>query len=519
MKFSNRCFSLYNLSGNLLSSVVRLTDDHKIDGIDHKAGNKWLFEYNCLKFYREDVLYILFNNRIEHDNVSIFIGKSLDGDNPSSYILVENQEKKDYLAEVRTSVDSVKALMTQMNDTLGVGVRSGKRHGSVRKIVFLVHNIATWDSLSDVYQHLMEAPDFDAVVITINRRFPGEDKFGHEPETHLALLNKGIPHIRFGGPDHDENLRLLKFISPDGIFRQSPWDYDIPPEFHVNKLDFSNLFYIPYFGYNIVERFTPDPNERDFQADQDLHRACRLVFCESDITREIMTEKNCRGGDHFVATGHPKLEKLLGCKNNPKWPFPKLEEKNKARIIWAPHHSIKNDWLSFGIFPSVYNDMLAWVKSDQDIEIVLKPHPALFALLTGTGLMTGEQLKIFLDEWNGQENATIVEDSDYGSLMLASDIMLTDGISFLSEYMLFPEKPLIFMENPDHAPFNKVGKIIESACYIVRNVEETRHLLGEITKDGQDCKKSEREKVKDILLPFETGAAERIVDRLRACFE
>ncbi|MCH4090568.1 hypothetical protein [Acetobacter sp.] len=379
--------------------------------------------------------------------------------------------------------------------------------------------MATWDSLADVYNHLIFSEDFEVVVASIRHRFPGEAGFSHETETHEELSRKGVDHIRFSGDNCDENIKLLKCIAPDGVFRQSPWDCDIPPEFSVENMVFTNLFYVPYFGFNIVESFTKNPDERDYQADQDFHRACSLVFCESEITRNLMAQKSRRGGDHFVATGHPKLERLLGYKQNPEWP---IAERNiyskKLRIIWAPHHSVDGGWLSFGVFPEIYKGMLEWVKNDQNVEMVLKPHPALFSKLVAGSQLTLKEVNDFREEWEGQPNATIVEHGEYGPLLAASDIMLTDGISFLAEYMLFFEKPLVFMENPQHSPFNEVGRIIEKACYVTHGVEETRKCVAEVMRGDGDYKFNQRKATKDVLLPFEFGAAERIVTNLRKFF-
>lgn len=388
------------------------------------------------------------------------------------------------------------------------------------KVVFLVHNIATWDSLASVYERMCKDDQIKVMIVTIPRRFPGETQFGHEEENHNFFEIRKIPHLRFSRPNAYENLQILKYINPNAIFRQSPWETDIPEIYSTASLSFTNIFYVPYYGFNLVDNFTANPNERDFQADSHFHHNCAQIFCESEITKRMMSKKNIRGGDNFIVTGHPKLEKLLDSSNKPKWPIINVYTKRKKRIIWAPHHSFTGSgWLSFGLFKEVYMDMLALAKSKDDIEIVLKPHPALFSNIVKHDLVTRQALDEFLKEWNSLPHTTIVEGGDYGPLMAASDIMLTDGISFLAEYLMFWEKPLIFLRNPSHSPFNEIGKLVEKATYIVENIQEIQILLEKLDQNDYDNKHREiRKKVAEQLMPFRKGAAQRIVKSVKSYF-
>lgn len=517
MKLSNRCFAFFRSTGDLIAQTVWLHDDHSIAGISSQNERRWEYKNSKLIFLNESGKETTeFHTTINNNDQIIFLGKYCNNDEKIWHILIE---KPRFYPKNDSSLKETHLFLQKINDTLDLGVRNIRRIGQTRKILFLVHNMATWDSLEDVYNYLTEAEDFEVIVASIARRFPGEYWFGHEEETHKELTEKGIKHIRFNGGSENENINLLKCIAPDGIFRQSPWDQDIPPEFSTSNLKFTNLFYIPYYGFNIVQNFSEDPDERDLHADQDFHRICGLIFCETALTRDMMARKSSHDGNRFVATGHPKLEKLLACNQIPDWPIPeKNGAKKKLRIIWAPHHSIAKGWLSFGLFLNVYEDMLNWLRTDQNIEIVLKPHPALFSKVVGEGHLNQKQLNNFLTEWENQPNGAIVHGGNYGPLLAASDIMLTDGISFLAEYMMFFEKPLIFMENCHHAPFNEIGLMIKDACYITHNVEETRQCVRNISHEGKDVKKQDRKSMKGILFPFKKGAAERIVSELRSFF-
>src|SRR5690606_19422669 len=138
------------------------------------------------------------------------------------------------------------------------------------------------------------------------------------------------------------------------------------------------------------------------------------------------------------------------------WPIP--ERNGRAyRVIWAPHHSVGNDWLAFGVFHQMYKDMLHWAETVPNIHFVLKPHPGLFPLVVDMGLVSRTQLDTFMAHWQALPNCAIV-DGQYGELFAASDAMLTDGMSFLTEYQLF-DKPLVFIDSRRHVPLNALGQM------------------------------------------------------------
>ncbi|GBR04555.1 hypothetical protein [Acetobacter oeni] len=399
-----------------------------------------------------------------------------------------------------------------MEGTLNVVSSRSSRSRRPAKVMFLVHNMATWDSIADVHNEMAGHPDFEVIVASIPRRFPGERHFSHEDETHAALDAAGIAHIRFHAGSND----ILKAIGPDAIFRQSPWDYDIPDEFSTQALSFSNLIYIPYYGFNLLEHFTSDRNAPDSYSDLEFHRACTRIYCESDLTREMMSRRSRRGSDNMVATGHPKLERLRDCVNTPSWPVRcAAASRRPARLIWAPHHSINGDgWLGFGTFRQTYRAMLEWAREDSDIEMVLRPHPALFTNLIGSGMMTESELDAFRSDWAALPNTAESDNGDYGELFSASDLMITEGISFLAEYLMFPEKPIIFLDSGHHAPFNQIGKMVADAAYVVSNVPDALKVTIDYLVRGDDPKKGAREAAFGQLIPASPGASRRIVQNL-----
>lgn len=542
MDCCNKVFSLFRIDGVILSENIFLKEDYIVQGAESLQVEKWKIDNYQLVFQNLNAqIKIVFSTSMKLNEQLIYFGNSDSQPEGTSYCLLEKKINEtvrfqDFLTQLedrlgehsQNSLNQLGYRLEQQfhglhSDVFSVSrqVARIEKNSHNIKVLFLIHNVASWDSLVTIYEVMNKDNQFEVIIATIPRCFPGENEFGHEEENHNFFERKHIPHIRFQNPDYENNLQILRYINPHAIFRQSPWDPDIPGEYSTRSLFFTNLFYVPYYGFNLVKQGTSDPNERDFQSDSDFHRSCAQIFCESALVKNIMCRKSASGGDNFVITGHPKLEKLLESANNPEWPIIQDSSSQVTRIIWAPHHSFTGSgWLSFGLFKEVYQDMLAWVKSDPSIEVVLKPHPALFSSLIGNHCISQQELDSFMKEWSGLPNTKIVEGGDYGSLMAASDLMLTDGISFLAEYLIFWEKPLLFLRNKNHSPFNEMGELVETATYIVETVHEVQVLVKDLFQEDYDLVKRQiRKQAFQQLMPFKAGAAERIVESIKSFFD
>jgi len=360
-----------------------------------------------------------------------------------------------------------------------------QRPGRNIKVVFLVHNIGAWDSIADVLAAMQQADDFIPIVASINRKFPGDETFGMEPLTHARLDEMGIPHIRLGMENSFEALDILKTIAPDIIFRQSQWDQDFPPALRTAELRFTRLCYVSYEILSMVE--TPHSGMVP-GTDTIFHRSCWLIFCavESVVTRFSTTA--VRQSSNVICTGHPKVERLIRKGERPYWPIvhPDKNEthqkKGTTKILWSAHHSIGNDWIRFGLFPTIYRDMLAWAESSPDVEIVFSPHPGCLKATVSRGYLSQQELDDFLGKWNALPNTAVLREGDYAQVMAASDCLICDGLSFLMEYQLF-NKPVIFLERKDHVAFTDDGQRIIEGTHRVSTLDEAKALAARF-KDG-----------------------------------
>ena len=381
------------------------------------------------------------------------------------------------------------------------------------RCIFLVHHVEALDALVDIYSEMRRAPDFEPIVLSIPRRFPGAGVFGGEEVVHGGLQALGIDHVRFHLQGDDSCGDVLRLLRPDIVFRQSPWDNDIQPGFSAERLRYTRLCYVPY-ALPIIERYMvrAELEQAATQGSRSFLASCWRIFCETTDSKALF---DAGGSDPSgtVVTGSPKFDRLLrACGSQPQWPLATATEPRPYRLIWAPHHSIGPDWLAFGVFVGLAAQMVNWLVTDPSVQIVLKPHPALFDQLERVG--AGELATTFLSCWNQLPNAAIAEGGDYGPLFAGSDAMITDGISFLVEYQL-SGKPLIFVDSERHVPFNATGQRVVEGCYTVSSFEGLKSVVDSLRQGASDFLAPKRQEIVADYLRSDGGSAARILDELR----
>ena len=369
--------------------------------------------------------------------------------------------------------------------------------------LFLVHNIESWDSISSIYKLMLFYKQFHVIVASINRRYPGSQIFKDEDYVHSILAQLGIPHLRLNNNSF-EDLDIIKSLAPNIIFRQSQWDYDIPPAFSTDNLRFAKLCLVPYEIMNFVKLGYNHLSSH-------YHSSCWKLFVANEQTKIEQEQHGKLNGLNVFVTGHPKVKALKNAE--PKWPIVSNSNDKKFRILWASHHSIDKNWSNFSVFLGIYNDMLNWAKEDSSIEFVFSPHPALVTVLEA---ITDETLKHSLEEffieWNKLSNTYFYREGPYASLFQASNILIMDGISWLLEYQLM-KKPLIFIEREDHSAFTVNGELIATGTNRVSTFEQAKALAYRFKNGEPDPNRNNQDIVVEQLLSID-NAAENIVDSI-----
>lgn len=313
------------------------------------------------------------------------------------------------------------------------------------------------------------------------------------------LEKRNIRHIIWD--DEVENISgdgndLLARIKPSLIFRQSHWDGCMPIEFKMESLVNYKVCYVPYdFSVAEISHIT---------LEQPLFQNAWKIFVASK-----------RHYDYYIAK-NPKLNIEISYS-------PKLEEiakrsrmttyKNKKIVLWAPHHSVGDEWLRFGTFHQNYLQVLGLAKRNPDINFVLRGHHLLFSMLREHRKFSNEDVQSFLSKWTSLQNTSLDKNPDYAESFGNSDVLLTDGISFLIEYLV-TGKPLIFIERREHEKFTTVGEHIVKFAYRCNEIDEVDSILGRIFGGEIGSKEYDGQVAFKELISSKGNSAHRIVKSL-----
>ncbi|MEN9748674.1 MAG: hypothetical protein RLZZ603_1366, partial [Actinomycetota bacterium] len=377
-----------------------------------------------------------------------------------------------------------------------------------------------WDALDEVWRLMAADPRFETTVISIPRKLTGDEGFGGEENVSAFLTTHDVPHLRFNFEDSAEGLARLRELAPDYVFVNYPWRRNYPAGYRPETLaEFTRVAYVPYYSLPLVN----EPGETGVAShlyEQRTHQLASLVFTldAADLDAYARTD---RGNGYVHLTGSPKIDHLLRLANEgvAEWPIaaptPGPNRPNagrRYRVVWAPHHSYDDSWLNFGLFSQMHAQMLQLALGHAEIDFVLRPHPFLFGTMVDRSLMTQQQLDAWLEDWNDLPNTAIHTEGDYASLFKATDLLLTDGISFLGEYPLVTGRPTVFLEKEGHWQFSPLGEIAADANIRLSDFGAFETLLDAIRTEGMPDYSEAIAKLRATASPYPGKAASKIVE-------
>lgn len=381
------------------------------------------------------------------------------------------------------------------------------RKGPAHKVrcAFIIHHATAWSALRPVVDSMLAAQDFEVVLITSPHRFPLLNRMGGETDVHAMLQSQGYTCLRLKDEQADLAAQMMESVAPDVVFRQAPWDKDLPQGFSTEALRSTRVCYVPY-GYMTAKI-------EQFQFNQVFHRHCWRIFCPDDLHQQLFAQHNLVADLNCRVTGYPKFDDLLQhAGQRGAWPLP--DDPGTYRLIWAPHFSHDVEWLRFGAFLQTAPALLEMIATDPKLQVVLRPHPAMLeSMLHGP---KDAPLAEFAAAWMQFPNTALSVAPEYGDLFGASDALLTDGLSFFSEYQLF-DKPLVFFDRQDHVGFNAAGTQLLAGMYQVTDGAQMSARL-QALRAGQEEQDvvAHRRQIARALRPFPGEAADRIVDIIRS---
>lgn len=332
---------------------------------------------------------------------------------------------------------------------------------SVIKLAFVVPMIQIW--LGDAIVELFSADERFEVSVIICTFDNGSEAF-IEKEFKRAVDYFKERNVRCYLLEKVEK-RWEKTGMPDICFYTNPYIEALPYAINLMTMPLTTLSVYVGYAY-MIDRIEA------IQFNMPIHNMLWRHYIHSPMYLEMAKKFSDIRGQNMFFSGYPKMDRMyedsseqaIGDKT--EWKQCHESGERVIRIIYAPHHSIRNAVPGFGTFDMNYQQIYEMARSNiTTTSWIIKPHPVLRKTVESEGLMSVEEYEAYLEQWNALPNARVVEDGDYLPWFQTSDCMILDSISFLVEY-LFADKPIFFL-NRGNARFNQLGALLQTALYQV----------------------------------------------------
>lgn len=324
------------------------------------------------------------------------------------------------------------------------------------------------------------------------------------------LEQKRMKYVPLYDFEKNEYLSLKKF-QPDIVFFNSTLSLKNTDRFLAEASNAITCF-VPY-GYFLS-------NSQKFVFDNDFNYKMTHLFWESSVALAMSEHYARNKGENSFFAGYPKLDPFFdGHSPENVW---KTQSAAKKKIVWAPHHSIENDPDHYGYscFNELADVMLELAEKYRDkAQFAFRPHPLLRSRLNADKRWGEQKTTEYYHKWEQREN-TQFSNGDYVDLLLTSDAMIGDSISFMCEYSAI-DKPYLYTVRDDTVShkFNELGEaIFNHLLYKASPLsDEIENFLQNVVLNGNDPLSEKRRAFtkENLLSPDGKNAAENIFNFLK----
>lgn len=369
------------------------------------------------------------------------------------------------------------------------------------RVGFWVTEIQKWSSCASLFEALLKSKHFEPFVMLAYFK---KSEIGISPQEHML---KGIKFFEEKGINYKvvydikQQVHIeLKKVKPDIVFYQQPWlipDNQNPFNTSKNAL----ICYVPYCYYSLNSYMNYLLG---------FHGKLWKYFVESDLHKEEYQQKfnakNC------TAIGSCKLDSY---KTLDKSKIDTIWKTNKKRIIYSPHNCFEQENIDYATatFDKNGEFILQLAKSHPEYEWIFRPHPVFKDRVLRHKIKTLSEIENYFEEW--KKIGTIYTGGDYYEMFAGSDYLITDCISFLSEY-LPTAKPVIHLRKDEQKQsFNNLVKMITDSYYKVYDNETLSKIFNEVIVNNNDYLKDKRIKnIKLLMIDKNKTTGEKITEYL-----
>ena len=384
------------------------------------------------------------------------------------------------------------------------------------KVAFVLYSASMW-SCADLYRYFKSDEKFQPYVVVC--KYTNESNTAAWPTYHasIAYFEENGYDVKLVEDSTPKDKGWQAMGEPDIVFYLTPYHTLLPVGVNQGYLPAKVLtVYIPY-SYMLIRA------EQKYEVPG--FRYSWRHYCDSEVYRELLLAYDPMYERNTVFVGYPKMDiffaPVAACADT-LW---KSAQSGKKRIIYAPHHSLKDLTYCashFATFDKNGQFILELAKKYQEeTSWIIKPHPNLKKTVLMAGVFQNEQEYYdYLGQWDALPNAKVVKEGTYFDYFKTSDAMICDSVSFLAEYQ-FTGKPLLLLTRPEQ-DFNAFGQQVQDVLYKCegQDFEGIEEFITKVVIGGRDPMAPERAEFFDGKLNFyekngRITASEKIYKEIR----
>lgn len=349
------------------------------------------------------------------------------------------------------------------------------------RVVFFVNMTAIW-KVDYLYKLFEKSNRFEPIVIVCPiMNDSNEDRKRTLNETFEYFQNNGYNVLSSYDCKLEKYINIKEIVNPDIVFYLNPYKGLMLKDYYISNFNDKITCYVPYFFRE---------SEGKDLINEELFYRCNMFFTETKYHKELNQKMMYFDPHNMINTGYPGIEKFLDPTYIPNSTWP-VTVKNQKKVIWAPHHTIENDWFYASSCFLDYADFMIEmaIKYKDELSIVFKPHPLLRKRLN---LIWGKAITDeYYRKWDIMDN-TSFENGDYHDLFINSDAIIHDSSSFLIEYMYTNKPALRTMRYTNYENHhNEFANECLNHYYLAYNKKDIEHFIINII-NGIDPKREDR---------------------------
>lgn len=403
-----------------------------------------------------------------------------------------------------------------------------KEHYSVllknkKTVLFIVQSEMSWNCFRGLYHELKNNEEYNPIVILIPQVYDTgvveKTQWKWTTEHSIKVLTEeNIPFFNLITIETaKQRVQYLKKLNPAYAFIATKDNWYIQSIFGLTCQSLASNFrmvYVPYYGATIGD-------VEEIHTKGKGHIYYWKIVVDSPLYADLFLKENPDSSTRLINVGHPKIEEIYKIRNSQgHWPLENSD--GKLKVIWAPHWSCPEfpDWSNIGARPNRLTlgtfwqncwDFYNYAKENQDkVQFVFRPHPLLQVHSKLHGYY--DRYAEFVEKWSELPNVHNELAGLYNNTFAASDVLVTEGASFLTEYPIATGKPVILIQNDRGCKFNELGIIAQDYANKVKSFEEIKQLLDFPEK----LKTGDANIMIDYLIPYKEETSKKIVSSIEA---